>query len=273
MIKKFFKNKNQVKEKNPIVFFDIGCSQDFDNRWIKLAPRLNYFGCDPDETECKRLSAQPPADFAAAVYRPYAVSDKSEEQTLYVTNSPPCSSLLKPNNKFLDRFVFGELFHYQDKQKITTKAFDEFVDEVGCLPDVLKMDIQGAELSLLNGFPDICANALVIDLDVGFTRNYIGESVFWEVSEWMEKHGFLLMDLNVNRVRRKPLTGQFDPYLDYLQNDTLVAKSQPLWGSSIWVSDVVADVDRYSSESVSKMIEICNHLTFFDLAEELGRFC
>ena len=265
----FKKQKSNQGTTPKINFFDIGCSQDFDLRWIGLANEMNYVGCDPDEAECERLSKNPPANFHSYRYLPYAVSKESAERTVYLTKSPPCSSLLVPNNDFLNRFVFGELFHVEKEQLVTTVAFDALVHEFGYMPDVLKVDIQGAELELLDGFRDICSRALIIDLDVGFYRNYHEESVFWEVSRWMEANGFMLMDLDVNRVRRWAGNHNLSAFHDYLLNDTTNQKCQPLWGSSIWVKDLLGPVQNEKPADLEKMITLCRFLKFFDYAQEL----
>lgn len=254
-----------------INFLDIGCANDFDTKWHGLAPRLKYAGCDPNAAECERLNQSPPVDFGEHGYYPVAITPETKDYMLYETTSPPCSSLLAPNTEYLNRFLFSDLFVVERTSQVSGNSVADLCKQTGFLPDVLKMDVQGLELQVLESAPEICGHALVMDLDVGFSRNYKEEAVFWEISQWMEAHGFLLFDIDVNRVRRRIGNEHLDGNSDYINNDYPQSKSQPLWGNSIWIRDFLSDKVEFDSSRKAILAEICKHLHFHDYAAELSR--
>ena len=252
-----------------INFLDIGCAADFDTRWSDLAPALNYVVFDPDEEECERLSAVPAAPFASHRYFPIAITPETKEYPLFVASQASCSSLLEPNTSFLNRFLFDHLFEIVGKENIQGISVRDAYPKIGFQPDVLKMDVQGLEIQILKSAPEFFVNTLAVDLDVGFTRNYQGEAVFWEISNWMEENGFLLMDLRLNRVRRKAGNEHLDPLQDFINIDTETSISQPLWGHSIWMKDLMVDGEKFDREQFDKAAQLADHLGFTDFKNEL----
>ena len=81
----------------------------------------------------------------------------------------------------------------QTKLKLPTQTFHQFVTShslpEGCL-DFLVMDIQGAELQVLRGSPEVLANVKMICTEVNNEELYKGAGLFKELHEFLTTHGF-----------------------------------------------------------------------------------
>jgi len=100
------------------------------------------------------------------------------------------SSLLKPDAAALNFFngfpQFGNILSVEDVQ--TTR-----LDDVPEFPDIdfVKMDIQGAELTVLQNATDRLRNCVAIQLEISFVCLYENQPAFGEVDVWMRSQGFL----------------------------------------------------------------------------------
>lgn len=100
------------------------------------------------------------------------------------------TSLLKPNATALQFFNgfshYGRIFESRRVQ--TTR-----LDDVEGLADIdfLKLDIQGAELTVMEHGPRRLANCIAIQLEVSYICLYENQPTFGEVDLWMRRNGFL----------------------------------------------------------------------------------
>src|SRR5688572_14828411 len=121
---------------------DIGASGRLDAKWRPLESLINLVGFEPNVEQCARL-ANSPTRLNSARYLPYAIGPDDGNQTLYLTKSPYCCSLLKPNHQWLKRFAFGELFEVMGAETVPTCRFAD-VQEIQSLDvDAIKVDAQG----------------------------------------------------------------------------------------------------------------------------------
>lgn len=62
-------------------------------------------------------------------------------------------------------------------------------------PDFIKVDVQGAELSVLEGGKDVMAAAEVVMLEVALIEEYEGGPLFADVVAYMAERGFVVHDI------------------------------------------------------------------------------
>jgi FkbM family methyltransferase len=70
---------------------------------------------------------------------------------------------------------------------VEAKRFDSLAIET---PDLIAMDVQGAELVVLEGFGEKLKNVKAVILETSFSKNYIGGSNFLEVNDFLQKNNF-----------------------------------------------------------------------------------
>lgn len=124
-------------------------------------------------------------------FLPCAIGD-GQEHTLYLYNYSGLASLFKANPA-----MFGLSTHYRSHQSwevcqqipLRTQRLDD-TDEVERI-DLLKMDVQGSELSILQNGIRILRDTLIIQLEVSFLPLYVGQPAFGEVDMALRQQGFL----------------------------------------------------------------------------------
>jgi FkbM family methyltransferase len=130
---------------------------------------------------------------------PVALAGIDAERTLYVTNSPTGSSLLKPGSEFGTDFSVSDYFYPVREVTVRTRPLRDVLMEGG-IPraDTIKIDVQGAELEVLSGLgPMLAETTQAVELEIGFPGAYIDQPGFGEIDAFMSKAGFLLYDLRL----------------------------------------------------------------------------
>lgn len=113
------------------------------------------------------------------------------QQTLYLASpSSGMTSLLRPNVKALKFFNGFESFgRVEDIERIKTKKLDDIQGVKNI--DFLKMDVQGAELTILKNGIKKLDDCLVIQLEVPYICLYENQPTFGEIDIWMRSQGYV----------------------------------------------------------------------------------
>ena len=244
---------------------DIGCSGGLNKKWLPIENYLNLFGFDPNKEECIRLS-ELKNNFRSVKYLPYAIAGYNGNATLYKTKSMYCTSLLKPDNDWLKRFFFHQLFDVIEEETVKVDCLDGITEFNNLDLDILKIDAQGLELQILQGGEQLINNAFYVETESGFTPNYINESTQSQVDEYMRSKGFLLFDLILYRM---PLDNRFK---------NICKKSQLLWTEAIWLKDYITLFQQnklksndLSREKALKILLLCSIQGCIDYGYELAK--
>ncbi len=160
-------------------------------------------------------------------YLPYAVGD-GKTHTLHFCSASGMTSLFKPNPKLIDLLHgFPDWARVVKTEEIATRRLDDMPEAAGF--DLLKIDIQGAELMVMqNGVANL-RNALFVHTEVEFLPLYIDQPLFSDVDLFMRQHGFVLhrFDHPVSRVIKPVL----------VNNDIYAGLSQLLWADALYIRD------------------------------------
>jgi hypothetical protein len=118
-----------------------------------------------------------------------------------MTNAPTGSSIL-PINLECDSVSPQSTYFFPIREiKIFTKKLEDVFDELGegCV-DLIKLDIQGAELEVLKGLGERrIENLLGFEMEVGLGGVYRNQTTLDEAHRFAENSGFELFDLRVAR--------------------------------------------------------------------------
>lgn len=246
-----FKNKvfDFLSLNEPIQVLDIGASiinespiykKLLDNNWALL----NAF--DGDERQIKKIKDTYGEKFK--VWR--EILFDGTEQTLYMTSGPSgMTSLFKPKEYALRFFNgFKEFGKVEKTQQVQTVRLDSILD----LPliDFIKLDIQGAELAVLqNGIGKI-NNCVAIQLEVSYFNLYENQPSFGEVDTWMRTQGFVPhCFLDVKRWSIAPTI---------FNNNFRVPGNQLLESDIVYIKDPLK-IELLNVEQIKKLIVIAHH--------------
>lgn len=249
---------NPFKEIKSIDFLDLGCSGSLDSKWKDIFKLLSYIGFDINASECKKLSNQQ-HPYKNAKYLPYAIAGNTGIQKMYNTNSIYCYSLLQPNHSWLRRFSFSHLFELEGTDNVECNTLDNLAQELGIKADIIKLDTQGLELPILMSGNSILKNVICVETETGFVENYIGETTFSQLDEFMRSKGFLMFDLKYYRIGR---ANSFNK----------IGKHQPLWCEALWLYDFINNNKIPDREQAIKSLAICKNLKFYDFGMELAYY-
>lgn len=145
--------------------------------WRSQLPAAEYEGCDVVGVKA-------------------ALAGASGTRSLHITAAPGCSSLLQPNFEFLNRFPVKEWFTVTKVERLEVLSFADAKRQFNLtVPDIVKLDVQGAEVEVLNGFGASLDEVGFLELEVCLERMYLGQPTLPEVYEFMRAKDFVLRDL------------------------------------------------------------------------------
>jgi FkbM family methyltransferase len=200
-------------------------------------------GFEPIEEECARRNAT--ADDSMTVM-PYAIGS-GDHATFHRCSAPMTSSLLAPNTALLDQFNnLAELVIVEETSEIETHK----LDDIEGLPDtdLLKIDVQGAELDVLHGAERVLSEALVIHTEVSFVPIYVDQPLFADIDQHLRARGFAFH-------RFAQLHGRnFKPLI--MNDDPNAWLGQTLWADAVYVRDFM----RLSELTTPKLLKLATIL-------------
>jgi FkbM family methyltransferase len=233
--------------------------------WDIFTPNLTIYGFDADADACEAANAE--LEQRQITWKekhiPLALGKSIGEATLYVTHKPMCSSLYQPDQPFLSRFdQLIEQAGLDFTVEIETTTLDEVCRQEGIdRIDFLQMDVQGAELQVLEGADQILKTVLGMQIEVEFSPLYLGQPLFADVDTYLRARDFSLFDLYRARCRRRqtPLVSTAHP-------------GQLLWGDAFYLCDLLQPIEMVHAktpEQIFKLACVADAMEFPDYALEL----
>lgn len=142
------------------------------------------------------VEAQPPnkqrqaraAEFGHQLYEFIPLSDKMERVSLRITSNEVSSSIL-PLKRHSS--IYPDIFVTEEVPLITMRADNLF--QGGLLPaavDTLVLDVQGAELKVLNGMGNLLKQIQRVWAETNLKELYEGCVLKPQLDAWMLEHGF-----------------------------------------------------------------------------------
>jgi FkbM family methyltransferase len=185
---------------NGLIVSDIGAANGLPLNLIPLGRTATVLFFEPNRDSAKALSEHlKGSGYADPRVLPVALAGSDGPRTLYITNAPTGSSLLKPGSDFFNTFGNRDYFYPVRETTVETRRLDGVLTESG-LPrlDALKIDTQGAELEILQGLGRVFTDeTLCVELEIGYPGSYIGQPSFGELDALITGAGFYLFDLRL----------------------------------------------------------------------------
>ncbi|WP_055076690.1 FkbM family methyltransferase [Pseudanabaena sp. 'Roaring Creek'] len=229
--------------------------------WGLFVPNLTIYGFDADSDACEAANSELESRHIdwQEVHIPLALGKAEEERTLYITKAPMCSSLYPPNEPYLKRFAgLPELVNLDFSCQIQTNTLDDFcelegIDEI----NFLQIDVQGADLDVLQGANRILDSILAIQIEVEFSHLYVDQPLFADVDTFLRSQGFTLFDISTAyRVRsNSPIR-------------STQRAGQLLWGDAFYFRDPIQSHNQ-NPDQILELACIADILNFPDYALEL----
>lgn len=261
-----------------LVAIDVGAAQGLLPHWHLLDGIARMYQVEPRADACEDLKRVNAAGGFAATRRVIcaAVAATEGPRTLYVSNAPTGTSIL-PLNVAAERdcgdYVDADYLFPITEQQIATRRLDSLMDAAGERQvDLVKLDIQGAELEALRGLGAArIAGLLGVEMEVGLHSFYPAEARFPAVEQFMDENGFELFDVRVARVRR-PFAGKDGAYEKTVFG---MDPNTPTVAARLWEFDAIyfrkksVLLDRRDAGAIRRMALVYAAYNFYSEAHSL----
>lgn len=192
VIKKYIRNKK-------LIVFEIGaldCKETLGFNELLNSPKIYTFECNPNTLPMCRQRIKGYKNIhlieKAVTNKSGTVKffpiDQKKTITTWKNGNPGASSLLHASGKYpVEKYVQKEI----RVEAITLESFMK-TNEINNI-DLLWMDIQGAELTALEGLGGKISNVKFIHTEVEFFEIYRDQPLFEDVRNFLRKNGFILL--------------------------------------------------------------------------------
>jgi FkbM family methyltransferase len=185
-----------------LCFVDVGSRGGLQAKWHPHADAIRAIMFEPDPEEAARLRDQIGPNSRHMVFD-HGLSNLVGRQKLYVTVNSLDSSLLPPNAEFLANYEIRPHFELERQAEVDCTRYDVLYYEGKVpSPDAIKIDVQGFEFQVLEGFGSLLQHCLGIELEAHFYPLYREQKLLHEIIGMLRDYGLMLRTLQ--------LVGQFD---------------------------------------------------------------
>ncbi len=176
---------------------DIGANEGaFSGALLGVAPQANVIAVEPGPQPRawlqNRLGARPNVEILDV-----AVSDTSGTATFHLTAHDHNSSLHTPRPEMQTTIDAG--WESAGDIEVRTLTLDDLVGDRSV--DVLKIDVQGAEMDVLRGGAEALSRTRAVLLEMNFFSQYEGDATFNTLHAEMDRHGFSLVNVSPTLTR------------------------------------------------------------------------
>ena len=218
------------------LILDGGAREAFaDPRWrVFERDRLTLHGFEVDPTECKKLNQAAKEMGLDHHYHPVGLWSREAKLPFYENKAPGGGSFYAQNTSLTNRWKFEnkealfyarEMFYPTGTADMTVTSIDEWalradIDDI----DFMKLNVQGAELEILEGARGLLDRVIGVQAEVSFVDSYHERPLFADVDRHLRGRGFTFFDLIGHHCigrGESPVTAQQCPGL------------YPLWGQLI----------------------------------------
>lgn len=189
---------------HPPVLIDIGASGEINAKWKAIAPYSVCLAFDADDREFNVAEKVASGYKKLLVVNRIVTAEETSAADFYLTASPFCSSLLKPQQQELSPWIFHSLFEVQKTAKLPAITISKALQEAGLnYIDWFKTDTQGTDLRLFKSVPvSVQENILAAEFEPGIMNAYEGEDKLYTVMQETNRLGYWLSTMDVKGTQR-----------------------------------------------------------------------
>lgn len=178
-----------------LVIFDVGAYiGEVAAKYKQMFPQSAIFCFEPFPDSFQKLSRL--CRDASIKAHQIAFSDKKGKTTFHINVDLSCNSLLPPTES--DFKCYSAKSIKDGEIQVETNTIDNFCADTGISGiDILKLDVEGAEVKVLEGASRMLSKQAIklIYSEVMFIPHYTDGCLFHELTALLNKHGYTLFNL------------------------------------------------------------------------------
>jgi FkbM family methyltransferase len=189
-----------INEINEFNIVDIGSAKGIQTHWesflfSSLKNKFNFFLFEPSRKDAEELREWY-KDFSNVKVLEYALGDVNKNDIINITNFDQCSSVREPNMTILQKYNVSPCFQVKEQIKVDFYRYDHlFQKGLVSQPDFVKIDVQGFEYEVIEGFGSVIEQCIGIELEAHFYEIYKGQKLLGDVVNLLLKHDLYLRDI------------------------------------------------------------------------------
>ena len=231
---------------NPPVLVDIGASGAIHSKWRRIAPYSICIAFDADAREMGFAAHESKGYRKLYIINRIVTAYPAVAAPFYLTKSPYCSSLLKPDQLSLDKWAFGGLFDVDRVADLEVITLQSVFAELGISKiDWFKTDSQGTDLRLFQSLGgDTIRRVIMAEFEPGIIDAYEGEDKLCSLMAFMDGQPFWMSGLEIKgsqRISHQTFDKLFSPFERRLLGQLM--KTAPGWGEVTYMNSFLNAAD------------------------------
>lgn len=206
-----------------IGFVDVGARGGVSTTAARYRDQIHMVLVEPEATEAERLNAEMGGEFVSVVASALGHVDGAID--LFVAQNPQCTSALPLNDGYIDRYTIAKHFKTKQRESIHCSRYDTLYRAGSLpLPHAVKIDVQGFEYQVLQGFGGLLHDCLAIQLEAHFYEIYKGQRLVGDLVRFLSDFDMNLR--SIRNVRSPNLQGDVNFDEDLVEVDLYFSKSK-----------------------------------------------
>lgn len=182
-----------------IILVDVGASKGIQRKWYRYRHSLSPILFEPNEAEAALLRNRL-QKFENSVVIGSGLSDKTGIYKLNIGRSYGCSSIFQANMAFLKDYPISQWFVSETSTEVTCARYDELVDTgVAIAPDIIKIDVEGYESEVLDGFGNLLHDVLGVETEAWLYHGYQNQTLLHDLIKKLSVY-----ELRLRRIEEVP---------------------------------------------------------------------
>ena len=180
-----------------VVMVDVGAAGDISTAWKAVRAQILPVLFEPCQEQADALAEShrvlDPASVPPAQVFSCALYNRDTTLPVHVTRFSDCSSLLRPDPARLAGFAVAPLFEVIRQAEVQCRRYDSLHAKAAApMPDVVKIDVQGVEYEVLEGFGGLLDHCVAITLETHTIPIYEGQKTMGDILGLLDRWGFEL---------------------------------------------------------------------------------